>query len=118
MSKPLTFREGVFRIGQRIGDMNGCPLKQRASDRRASVRRDWNGSGVFEILVGKTIGFCPKERAVALPRDLRHVGIAQPGSRLDKSLQHSLQVERRATDDFQHVSGRGLLLPRPPQFAS
>jgi hypothetical protein len=52
-----------------------------------------------------------------LTRDLRHVRIAQPGNRLDKSLQDSLQAERRATDDFQDVGGGGLLLPRLFEFA-
>ncbi len=110
LGKPTRLGEAVLRIGQHIGDMNGCPFKQSAPDRRAPVRRDGNGTGVFDKPVGKPIGFRPKEHAISLARDLRHVGIAKPGNRLDKSLQHSLQVERRPADDFQDIGGGGLLL--------
>jgi hypothetical protein len=32
-------------------------------------------------------------------------------------LQHCLQIERRSTDDLEHVGGGGLLLERLAQFA-
>ncbi len=38
--------------------------------------------------------------------------IAKTSGRLDKSVEHGLQIEGRAADDLQHVGGRGLLLQR------
>jgi hypothetical protein len=40
------------------------------------------------------------------------VGITQSSRRFDQRVEHSLQIERRAADDFQHVGGRGLLFSR------
>jgi hypothetical protein len=37
---------------------------------------------------------------------------AQPDRALGQRLEHSLQVERRAAHDSEHVGGGGLLLPR------
>ena len=42
--------------------------------------------------------------------DRRHVGLAQSGGRLNKRVEHRLQIEGRAADDLEHVSGGGLLL--------
>ena len=47
----------------------------------------------------------------------RHVRLAQPGRRLDKRVEHGLQIEGRAADDLEHVGGGGLLLQRFAQFA-
>ena len=38
------------------------------------------------------------------------VRVAQACSRRDQRIQHRLQVEGRAADDFEHVGGGGLLL--------
>ncbi len=48
--------------------------------------------------------------SVSLARDGCLVGVTEPRRGLDERLQHGLQIERRAADDFQHVGGRGLLL--------
>src|SRR5262249_2751837 len=42
--------------------------------------------------------------------------IAQPRGRLGQSLEHRLQIECRAADDLEHVSGGGLLLQRFAQL--
>ena len=44
--------------------------------------------------------------------DRRHVGLAESGGRLNKCIQHRLQIEGRAADDLEHVGGGGLLLQR------
>ena len=54
----------------------GWRVVQLDQHRRACVRFDRNGSGVFDELFRKTVGFGPKEHAVSLACDLRHVGIA------------------------------------------
>jgi hypothetical protein len=46
----------------------------------------------------------------------RHMGVAQLGHRLDQRIEHRLQVEGRAADDFEHVGGGGLLLEGFPQL--
>src|SRR6516162_9755366 len=46
----------------------------------------------------------------------RRVRLAQLGGRLDKRIQHGLQVERRAADHLEHVGGGGLLLQRFAQL--
>ena len=49
--------------------------------------------------------------------DERPVGPAQPGRTFDHGFEHRLQIERRAADDFEHLSGRGLLLQRLGKIA-
>jgi hypothetical protein len=43
-------------------------------------------------------------------------GLAQPRRRLDKRIEHHLQIEGRAADHLEHVGGGGLLLQRFPQL--
>ena len=44
------------------------------------------------------------------------VCLTEPGCRLNQRIEHQLQVERRVTDDLEHVGGGGLLLQRLTQF--
>src|SRR5262249_34107058 len=50
--------------------------------------------------------------------DKRHFSFAQPRGRFDKSVQYCLQIERRAANDLEDVSGRRLLLERFRQIVS
>ncbi len=45
------------------------------------------------------------------------VGLAQPCRRLERGLEHRLQIEGRAADDLEHIGGGGLLLQRFGQLA-
>ena len=45
------------------------------------------------------------------------VRLAKSGGRFDKRIQDGLQVERRTTDDLEHIGSRRLLLQRFAQFA-
>ena len=45
-----------------------------------------------------------------------HSGIAQARSRLDQGVEYRLQIEGRAADNLEHVSGGGLLLQRFAQI--
>ena len=61
-------------------------------------------------LPGETkAGTQPQHLAVAQENHALVDG-AQPCGRLDQCIEHRLQVEGRAADDFENVSGRGLLL--------
>ena len=42
--------------------------------------------------------------------DARRIRFAQPRCRGNQRIEHLLQIERRATDDLEHVGGGGLLL--------
>src|SRR5262249_50437116 len=44
------------------------------------------------------------------------VRVAQPRRCFDDRIEYLLQIERRAADDLEHVSGGGLLLQRLPQL--
>src|SRR5262249_43605165 len=51
-----------------------------------------------------------------LSGDLRDVRLAQPRCGFDECFQHSLEIERRAAKNFEHVRGGGLLLERLAQL--
>src|SRR5262245_30335891 len=55
---------------------------------------------------------CAIEHAIALARDRGAVRVAEPGCRFQKRLQDGLQIERRATNELEHIGGGGLLLQR------
>src|SRR5215510_2764788 len=56
-------------------------------------------------------------RNVALrPVDRPHVRFAEAHCRLDQCIEHRFQIERRATDDLEHIGSRGLLLQRLAQL--
>src|SRR5262245_31188029 len=44
------------------------------------------------------------------------IRLAQPCRRLDQRVEHRLKIERRATDDLEHVGGGGLLRERFAQL--
>ena len=71
-----------------------------------------NGTARYEIdefLRGTII--CRKNEPVALrTNDARRIRFAQPRCRGNQRIEHLLQIERRATDDLEHVGGGGLLL--------
>src|SRR5262245_10735525 len=46
----------------------------------------------------------------------RHIGVAQPHRGFNQRVEHRLQIERRAADDLEHISGGGLLLQRLAQL--
>ena len=52
------------------------------------------------------------ETSVSLARDGCLIGFTEPRRGFDERLQHGLQIEGRAADNFQHVGGCGLLLQR------
>ena len=50
--------------------------------------------------------------------DRGDVGFAQVHRRFGQRVEHRLQIERRAADDFEHVGGGGLLLQRFGQLVT
>jgi hypothetical protein len=55
-------------------------------------------------------------RAAVLAINRSHIRVAQADRRLDQRIKHTLQIECRAADDFEHVGGSRLLLQRFAQL--
>ena len=116
IAQPLPLQEGVFWISLYVGDMNQSTFEQCAPERQASFGNDWNISDIIHVFGREAVGLGTIEDSVFLAGNGGLVGIAEPGCRFDKSLQHGLQVEGRPADDLEHVGGGGLLLQRFAQL--
>src|SRR5262252_133949 len=95
-----------------------CSVFQRDPARnRTSVRSEWM---LFHkrLKLASSFRRLPRERygrrnAVDLtdaPIDRAVSGIAEPSRRFGERIEHWLEIESRAADDFQHLADRGLLL--------
>src|SRR5215471_6768503 len=97
--------------------MNDLALKQDASGYRSSGDSRWvicDELGVFTrepVVRFEVVIFALRSTYV------HRVRLTQAGGRLDKCIEHGLQIESRAADDLEHVSGSGLLLQRFTQLA-
>src|SRR5262245_58112035 len=92
--------------------MKNFALKQHSSRNRTSVNLSRVICYKFGYLARESIGrFIIKS---CVPRSAYHrdIGLAQSGRRLDESVEHCLQVKRRAANDPEHVGRRSLLLQR------
>ena len=109
-----TFRslgEGTpVRIGLRIEDLY-CPiLNSSAPDDRAV---SWPNRVTVYPLPKARRGIvirCEVVQLTVRPKDEPLLGCAKPRRALDQSVEHRLQIERRAANDLEHVGGSGLLL--------
>src|SRR5215471_16685932 len=96
--------------------MNDLALKQDASGYRSSVDSRWvicDELGVFTrepVVRFEVVIFGLRSTYVHCVR------LTQAGRRLDERIEHGLQIERRAADDFEHIGGGGLLLQRFSQL--
>src|SRR6185369_17644621 len=100
----------------RIQDVNGPAFKHHPAYDRSTVGLERRGSHALpmsrlEAVVGEVM-------VEAIPRDPDGgaLGTTEPRRRTDERVQHSLQVESGAADDFQDIGGRRLLLQRLAQF--
>src|SRR5262249_24617063 len=91
-------------------------FKRRAAACGAATGHD--GMSLQELLeVGRVAVACEVMQIRANKAgDRRHVRLAEPRGRLDQGVKDGFEVERRATDNFQHVSGGGLLWERLAQL--
>ncbi len=115
-SELLVFARAVFGVGEHIDNMDGLALQRHA--RCHGVASSLEGMRFCELFKFGWVSEVRRpaiEIAVAL-EDGRLVGLAEAGSRLDERIEHRLQVERRAADDFQHIGSRRLLLQRIAQL--
>ena len=110
--------QSIFGVGGDIGDMYDVAFKSDPPDRGVTA-------GSKRLLPHeRNTRRCRKSHATPdsdrlRPRASRSrtVGVAQPRRGFEQRVEHRLQVESRATDDLQHLAGRGLVFERFLQIA-
>src|SRR5262245_6199104 len=109
--------QGVFRIGENIGDLNGFALQQDSRDHTAASWRKRLGLHEFIVLRRMTVARCVVIRAGSLlAHDRSLIRLTQPCRRLDQRVEYGLQVEGGSADDLEHLGRRRLLLQRFAQL--
>src|SRR5262249_30083822 len=106
----------VVGVVQHIENVNDLALEQGTSGHVAALGCDRQIPDQIDEFGRETVGLCSEEYPALLPGDGRAVGVAKPGSRFHKGVEHGLQIEGRAADDLEYVGGGGLLLQRLAQF--
>src|SRR4029079_17170051 len=97
---------------QHVMDMNDVSPDQNSSREGGIARPESEALQEF-FLFGRQPPICGQAEAVIFRlKDDPLIRLAQLRSRLDKSVQHGLQIERRTADDLEHVGGCSLLLQR------
>src|SRR5262249_50159879 len=90
--------------------MRDFAVKERTSGDRAALWADGDLSDVVHKFRRAAVALRAVEYSADLSGDLRDVRLAQPRCGFDECFQHSLEIERRAGDDVEHIGGSGLLL--------
>src|SRR3954464_7304634 len=90
--------------------MGHLSLEQGPTGDGLPFRSDRNIPYVVHELRTKAVRAGAKIFVTLLSRNRRHVRFAKPRRRFDQSIEHCLQIERRAADDLEDVGGGGLLL--------
>src|SRR5262245_32076810 len=116
-AQPLGLCPGVVRVGQDIGDMDHPPFQQGPSRRRPATPLDGQSPEIFDELGRVPVSLREEEHPVFLPSYHSEVGVTKAASRFNERLQHRLEIESRAADDFEHIGGGGLPLQRVAEFA-
>ena len=93
-----------------IEHMNDLSTQHSSARYRSTVQFNWDISGGDILLWTEAIA-----SNVTIGRSLQtgnggHLGCTQLRGRFNKRVEHRLQIERRATDNLEHVCGRCLLL--------
>src|SRR5262249_47618477 len=95
--------------GQDIGDMDYPPFQQGPSGRRPASPLNRHSLNIFDELGRVTVRLREEEHSILLPGYRGVIGAAKAASRLNKRLQHRLEIKSRAADDLEDVGGGGLL---------
>src|SRR5262249_6745625 len=104
--------QAVFRIACAVRDLYQASFERDPAGDRAAGR----GDRVDLEEGGKLRREAKRDRqsirlAIATV-DQHHLGFAEPSGRLRNRVQDRLQIEGRAADDLQYVTGRGLIFER------
>src|SRR5215467_10827121 len=106
----------IFVVSPDVDDLYGSAFQQRppgcrfasCADRRALPhfhKSEWN------VITGHSATRLP-----VIAKNLSMRRTAEPSGSLKQCFKHTLQVERRAADDLEHIGGGGLLLQRFAQL--
>ena len=90
--------------------MNDLALQQRAPRGGVASQLDRAILYVLGESGRETVGYRAIERVALALRNGALVCFTQLGRRLQQRVEHHAQIERRTTNDFEHVGGGGLLL--------
>ena len=102
--------QSVFWIGQHVVYLNSLAVQQDTAGHAPAPRRKRHRLHiVFKFSRMAKASGRVKSR-ISWAKDLRQLRLAQARCQLDQRLEHRLEVEGRATDDLEHVGGRGLLM--------
>src|SRR5262249_23037670 len=96
--------------------MDHPTFQQGPSSCRPASPLDPQSLDILDELGRVTVSLREEEHPVFLPSYRGVVGATKAASRFNECLQHRLEIEGRAADNFQHVGGGGLLLQRLSQL--
>src|SRR5262245_43729334 len=96
--------------------MDHPTFQQGPSSRRPASSLDGHSLDIFDEVGRVTVSFREEEPPVLLPTYRGVVGATKAASRFNERLQHRLEIEGRAADDFEHVCGGSLPLQRFAEF--
>ena len=102
--------KGEFGIGCDVRDLNRFAACDNAPDNRSTPEFDRMTLHELVELCWIAVACNLQIGRAGFTRYRSGVRLAQSYSGLDKCLKYGLQIERGATDNFEHVGGRGLLL--------
>src|SRR5262245_36360203 len=89
--------------------MNGTTFEGGPSDRCTSAGTDDIALPIFAHLGGGSITGDDPKYLTLRPREQSRVCVCKPRRVLNEGFEHGPKIERRPTDDFEHI-GRGSLL--------
>jgi hypothetical protein len=115
----LSFEPSEFRIGQNVWDVNNSAFEYGSPGDRPTIDLTHLKSlQVFPVVRLKARERDKLEAVVLETRYVCLIRVAKSCRRFDQRIEHGLQIKGRATNDFEHVSGSGLLLQRLAQVTS
>src|SRR5262249_4165418 len=111
-SSPAYGIDVVVRFSLSIEDLDGFALKRHATGCAPKAGLEPHGQH-FRVDVSWKPAVCRVlVDRIFQTNDRYNVRLAEPRRRLNERIQHCLKIERRTTDDLEHICGSGLLLQR------
>src|SRR5205823_4634407 len=99
-SEPLRFRLTILRVSQDVGNVNHPPFKCYSPNNRIPSGLELPLLHVIFILSRKSAASSKFISRTSASEYVRALRFAQMCCRLYKSVEHRLQIESRAADDF------------------
>src|SRR6516165_9201045 len=106
----------VVRIGFNVGNVNDFSFQQGSAEAGVACSFNRPVLDVFQESSRIAIDHSTIELIASALRDGAMIGLAQPGGGAQQRVKYGPQVECRAANKLEHISGGSLLLQRLPQF--